>query len=147
MNSTTGAAFGATPPQLHSGDYRVRIGRQALEASNFAHLHTGCDRAAWIDNAGRPGQRPAFSGFTEWSGTVGQTILSLGWDWLSWDGKAICTSPFDGPRSNIMVIDAQGYDLDVPACEQHLRALIDRLAWRKAVQDCINEESITTFSH
>lgn len=99
-----------------------------LYRTPLQHLYTE------VLEAPKNGQSPRCMGFTEWSGERGGRIVSLGWDWVRLDDGALIESFDCAIRSNMMMLDAKGYDLGIEQAElllrEHIRAAVD---WKKAV--------------
>ena len=116
-------------PQVHSHDYRVRVDAPALTRIVFDHLFTAQDAAVLDDCVPPifPGQR---AGSTEWQGQVGHIVVSLAWDWTEGPDGSLRVVRAVGPRSNLQLVDAQGYDMDGDAA---LWTHIESLAWRPQV--------------
>lgn len=75
-------------------------------------------------------------GYTEWGGSLDQKPLSLSWEWMILgDGIII-----PGPRpvtSNIMLIDAKGYDLGPECTAESLTTKITALDWARHIQELL----------
>ncbi len=132
-------AAGASHPQLHSHDYRVRLRAAALFTIVFEHVSTLQDFTV-LDDA-QPAHRSACSaGITEWQGRAAGRLVSLGWDWLRLhDGALVadCTVPV---RSNLMLIDARGYDLSLQECDAVLWQFIRAMPWQARAAQALQAE-------
>ena len=129
----------APAPQLHSPDGRVRLKASALRTIVLEHVCTVQDLAV-LDDLGPAQCSARAGGITEWQGRHDGRVLSLGWDWVWLDDGALVAPRTAPPRSNLMLLDPQGYDTHPAELDEALRALINRLAWqetaRRALEDC-----------
>ncbi|GAB2600031.1 hypothetical protein GCM10027034_36460 [Ramlibacter solisilvae] len=115
-------------PQMFSRDYCVRVPQRRLGDILFEHLCTEQD----------PGvsglrQKSFRGGMTEWVGRCGGQAVSLGWDWGQLEDGSICLLKAVSPRTNLMAIDAKGYDMPGNEALDDLWALIESLPWRGEV--------------
>jgi hypothetical protein len=118
-----------TPPPTATPDRLVRLFPRELAEIVFQHLHTLQDEGVLLD-AG-PGARRA--GITEWQGLHRDRLVSLGWDWCEvHDG--LRRLPVVPPRTNLRLVDAQGYDLPLTEEALLLARHIDGLAWQDAAR-------------
>jgi hypothetical protein len=112
-------------------DGRVRISLDELLVAPISHLITVVD--AEPDEAPpRCGSVTTLSGYTEW-GVLSQPGISIGWDWL-WEG----TTPVGAgwvraglPRTNLLLVDERGADLDWTRSLQVLATVVDAIPWRE----------------
>jgi Domain of unknown function (DUF4902) len=123
-------------PQLHSPDYYWRIPEQELAGVRLQHLITVEDAMVLrqVRQWRVPGRR---AGFTEWEGLEQGAPLSLGWDWVELDDGDIQAAMALAPRTNIMPIDAKGYDIPGEWSAPHLWELIAGLPWKQFVRDSL----------
>lgn len=116
-------------PQQHSHDYLVRVTAAALQAIVFEHYCT-------LQDSPGPGSAPPQRrvGLTEWVGQAAGARVSLGWDWQQLDdGQALALQEVP-PRSNLMVVDARGYDLPPAEVARHLWQVVRQIPWESYVQ-------------
>ena len=136
MYLTTAAAG---HPQLHSHDHRIRLREPALFTIVFEHVCSMQDFGVLDDS--QPAHRAAHSaGITEWQGLYAGRLVSLGWDWLRLDDGALVAETTVPPRTNLMLIDAQGYDMTLGACNAVLNQLIRALHWQGAAAAALAAE-------
>lgn len=78
-------------------------------------------------------------GVTEWSTQhPSHGALSLAWDWVRLsDGDIQLQSPMQ-VRTNIMLINAQGYDQNPSSTDMACVELISRLPWQRLVLNFVN---------
>lgn len=134
MNLNYVSAIAAMTPQQHSHDFRVRMSAAALRELSFEHLETVADPSVLADYERGPGKPQALeAGFTEWQCRAGRVVLSLGWDWVLLQDGSMQMLHAVGPRSNIQLVDAQGYDLDQRANDQALWDAIESRPWKAEV--------------
>lgn len=103
-------------PALSTDGY-VRLPLASLNALPFVHLFSESDDEFLREL--RVQTVPARSaGFSEWQSDTDPAI-SVGWGWfIHEESEAMMLAP-DGVRSNVMLVDMQGYDLG-PARTSHL---------------------------
>lgn len=120
---------------MHSLDYFARVRIDSLLALNWEHIETFLDASDPMDFSlsGRTKDYLVCGG-TEWQAFHESRALSLGWDWIQSDDGALNVSLADQPRSNILVIDAIGYDLDIAATTKFLRQIIESVPWKVVVE-------------
>jgi hypothetical protein len=117
-------------PQLHSADWRVRLREPALSSIVFEHVCSMQDFSMFDETL--PLHRAARgAGVTEWQGRSGSRLVSLGWDWLRLHDGALVADTSSPPRSNILLIDRQGYDMSLPETDDGLWKLIHALPWQR----------------
>ena len=127
-------------PQLHSADWRVRLREPALLSIVFEHVCSVQD-ASVLDETVHLHRSARGCGATEWQGRCGGRLVSLGWDWLRLDDGALVPDLSSPPRSNILLIDSRGYDMDLPDSDLGLWQLIQGLGWQEqaavALEECV----------
>ena len=117
-------------PQMVSHDCAVRVTASQLGQIVFEHLCTIQDDAVLADWPGEAaGLRRA--GYTEWQGRLGTRPVSLAWDWVQLADGAFRALDTVAPRSNVRLVDRQGYDLPPQDC-QALWGAIAAIAWESA---------------
>jgi hypothetical protein len=119
---------------MYSPDYYIRLPHGRRVDIAFEHLYTEQDPAVCP-----VGLQLCRAGITEWIGQWGDACVSLGWDWAQMEDGSIWALKAVPPRTNLMSVDAKGYDMP---CEQglgHFWALIDTLPWRNAVFTALHE--------
>lgn len=121
----------ASPFQMHSHDYLLRVAPRELDTIVFAHLCTVQDQSVLQDTAWE-NQRALRAGYTEWHGSRNGTSVSLAWDWIELSDGALYPLTAVAPRTNVRLLDPKGYDLDATAECAALWAHIDGLPWREA---------------
>lgn len=117
--------YAATP------DGYVRMRLAELQPIRFEHLFSYRDPAllAELLALGMPAR---LAGFTEWT-SVSTPAVSLAWGWyVASRSRAVLLAP-DGVRSNLMLIDARGYDLGPKRTSELLHAWLHSLPWRSDV--------------
>lgn len=116
-----------------SGDGHVRLTMETLLTLHFEHLLSGLDGVSSLTHP-EGACVASISGYTEWLTTTTPTV-TMGWDWqldVS-QGQPIYTrQPF--PRSNIMIIDRQQYDLGAAESLTLVERAIDALTWQETVR-------------
>ena len=135
MSITAGVAH----PQLHSHDHRVRLRAPALFTIVLEHGCTMQDFSVLYDKVPRH-LSAASAGVTEWQGLFAGRLVSLGWDWLRLHDGALIADSTVGPRSNLQLIDAQGYDLGAQQCDAALWQWIRATPWQEQAARALQEE-------
>ncbi|WKB51106.1 DUF4902 domain-containing protein [Eleftheria terrae] len=104
-----------------------------IQQTNFRHLFSGLDPEC-LDGA-LPlcgGAAAGISGYTEWV-SCDEPLLSLGWDWRLDHRSGWPEVAAPGVRSNLMLVDEQGFDLGSALTIDRLNALLKTLDWQAAV--------------
>jgi hypothetical protein len=111
-----------------SGQGLIRLSLDELLSIRIEHLLTRLDRDGW-DRMRACGRPTVISGFTEWV-THTPHPVSLGWDWcLVVRGAAPGWVRTDMPRTNVLMVDAQGRDLPWRLSLHRLATVVDSLPW------------------
>ncbi len=125
------------PMMILSDDGYVRLTRDDLLGAPLIHMMSQIDE----DNPDCPkeGSRaPTISGYTEWISTT-TPALTVGWDWVR---RQEHSRPrylrLNAPRSNIMLIDDERYDLGPDETNTLLESIIDAIPWEKQVDKSIS---------
>lgn len=114
------------PPVRQSWDYYVRLKHVELMQVEFCHFYS--------EKIGS--QSGVLFGLTEWRAQRASGVdLSLAWDWECLnDGDVQLHQPAK-VRSNIMLIDAQGYDQGLGNTDLACLDVIGKLRWRRILSD------------
>lgn len=119
------------PAQLHSIDYFVRIPAWSVFKAEWQHLDTNLDDYGMdVDPALRDTDTVVVSGSAEWQAAYQTRVLSMSWDWIVAEDGAVYTSAVTLPRTNIMVVDASGYDSGEIGTAIVLWKAVELLPWR-----------------
>lgn len=124
--------------QLHSRDYYVRLSSHALGGIAFEHLHSAHDDAVLDDALQAHGGEAVWAGSTEWQCQDAAAPLSLAWDWMVQADGQVRLLHVVPPRTNLQVIDPQGYDLPQAQVIPHLLDLIESLPWQSKVLQALH---------
>jgi hypothetical protein len=124
MNGTSAT----TTPQMFSRDYHVRVPHRRLADIVFEHLCTEQD-----PSVSGPDVQLCRAGITEWIGRWDGLCVSLGWDWGQLTDGSISLLKAVSPRTNLMTIDAKGYDIPSEQALGDIWTLIESLSWRSEV--------------
>lgn len=92
-----------------SPDGYIRLPLASLNALSFVHLYSESDEA-FLEELKAQTIPARSAGFSEWKSTTAPAI-SLGWGWFIHSQREHMMLAPDGVRSNVMLIDAHGYDL------------------------------------
>jgi len=119
-----------------SPDGMLRLSISELLSTPITHLITGVDE----DAARSPeacGTVASISGYTEWVSSSTPAI-TIGWDWYI---QLTIDQPFwtrmGLPRSNVMLVDAAGYDSGWERNLEILATVVDALPWRELIPDAV----------
>jgi hypothetical protein len=92
-----------------SPDGYIRLPLASLSSLSFVHLYSDSDDV-FLDELKSHTIPARSAGFTEWKSDAAPSI-SLGWGWFIHSQTERMMLAPDGVRSNVMLIDAHGYDL------------------------------------
>jgi hypothetical protein len=120
-----------------SVDGYVRLPLASLSALPFVHLFSESDDE-FLEEL-RVQTVPARSaGFSEWKSNTDPAI-SLGWGWFIHEESDTLVLAPDGVRSNVMLVDTQGYDLG-PTRTSHLFCTwLNTFRWQDMVDLALTE--------
>lgn len=118
-----------TNPQLHSRDAYLRLNVKQLHAIELSHLFT--------ELIEQESDEMISVGVTEWIGQHENNTVSLAWDWRLDHNNSIEPNFFHSPRSNVMLICGDGYDLGIHETTQLLLDIIARIPWCAQVLECV----------
>jgi Domain of unknown function (DUF4902) len=107
---------------LESHDFYYRLSLNELSTLEWTHDFSVVDKTH--ENGNR-------SGATEWRANTLGMVLSLGWDWIDINPKTLEVDAESGVRTNILIVDKNGYDFTVAASESCLLFLISKLDWQR----------------
>ena len=114
--------------QLYGSDLRVRIRPVKADelglALYFWHAEPGV-----LADAREVHPDAANAGMVEFQGAYGNTVVTLGWDWVQLETGQVVPLVQGGPRTNLQLLDPQGYDIPGPAHEEALWQLVANLPW------------------
>ncbi len=106
--------------QLYSIDCYQRIPVKKLSHLPWEHLCSGIESRGLVTKK---------MGYTEWQAALDDCLLSLSWDWRQLHDGAITPDFSSGLRTNMLCIDASGYDLPTHRSETLLSEFIEQLDW------------------
>lgn len=114
-----------------SPDGYIRLPLASLNALSFVHLFSDSD-ADFLQELKEQTVPARAAGFSEWKSDTNPTI-SLGWGWfIHSESERILLAP-DGVRSNVMLIDAHGYDLGPIQTSNLFCSWLDAFEWQGTV--------------
>lgn len=118
-----------------SPDGYIRLPLASLDALSFEHLYSERDESFLDELKGQT--IPACSaGFCEWKSN-GTPAISLGWGWfIHCQTERMMLAP-DGVRSNVMLIDARGYDLGAEKTSNLFCTWLGTFEWQDMVGKAI----------
>jgi hypothetical protein len=112
-------------------DGYVRISLSALHSANLHHLESAIDASIAVPQGlvqSSPGD--VITGLTEWAGSYGTLNLSVGWDWGLVRNLLVVLNPAE-IRTNIRLINEQGYDESPLFTRIQILQRIELLPWRE----------------
>ena len=113
----------------------LRMTLSELRSLQLVHLLSGLDD---VDPAlRRCGARTTITGYTEWLGGAAMDV-TLGWDWRFDPAGAMPLWRRSGsPRSNVLLLDADGRDVPWHRNLVLLGAVVDALPWAEQARSAI----------
>lgn len=122
-------AVPSTVPQMHSPDYLLRLTRAELDALALSQMYT-VEEPSVLADAGLEPSAGLRGGYTEWQGALAGRVVSLAWDWIQLADGALQPVAAVAPRTNVRLLDGQGYD-STPGVEcEALWAFIASIDWQ-----------------
>ena len=119
-----------------SPDGYIRLSLTSLNELSFTHLFSEHDDA--FLNELREKTVPArLAGFSEWRSDTDPSV-SLGWGWFIHDQSDLMMLAPDGVRSNVMLLDAQGYDLGPMRTSDLFCTWLNIFPWQDVVNMALN---------
>jgi hypothetical protein len=116
-----------------SADRYVRIPTDALPTVTLRHLMS--ERDPTIAAPEDLSASLTITGFTEWVGTWGNDVISVGWDWGVVDGIVVLLSQKE-IRTNICLVAQDQSPVPAAVAQIHLFHWIESIPWREsAVND------------
>lgn len=119
-------------------DGYVRLCLPTLQDLPLIHLVSELDEEIHATPIPQGATLAAICGYTEWVSTT-VPVISIGWDWrlntASMPPGLVRTVE---PRSNVMLRDAQGFDIGPAKTAILLESVVDALAWRDVVHEVIH---------
>jgi len=127
-----------------SPDGYVRMPLATLDALSFDHLFSQCDDE-FLQELCAQTVPAAVAGFSEWKSRTDPAI-SLGWGWFVHSrSQRVLLAP-ENVRSNVMLIDARGYDLGPVQTANLFRLWLDGLSWQDSVGTVLPEVPPVNFA-
>lgn len=122
-----------TPTVSHDG--YIRLSLKSLSELPFTHLSSDFDKDILTDL--KLQTVPARdAGFSEWSSDTVPAI-SVGWSWfIHTDTQRLLAAP-EAIRSNVMLVDAHGYDLGKMTTSYLFATWLAMHAWQREVADAV----------
>jgi hypothetical protein len=126
--------------QMHSREYYVRLGCDALPKIVFEHVHSAQDAEVMEDALNLHGAAVTCAGSTEWQGVENGEAVSLAWDWMVLKDGEIELLGVVAPRPNLKLIDVKGYDVTDLHALPHVLGLIKSLPWCIKVRQALEQQ-------
>jgi hypothetical protein len=120
-----------------SPDGYIRLPLASLNSLSFEHLFSDSD-ADFLQELREQTVPARSAGFSEWKSNTNPAI-SLGWGWfIHSESERLMLAP-DGVRSNVMLIDARGYDLGPGQTSNLFCSWLDTFEWEVAVSVALHD--------
>jgi len=119
-----------------ASDGLVRISISELMSVPIVHLMSGADHVELLSEDAC-GRATVLCGHTEW---VSQTdiVVSIGWDWRVDSIEGLLRwSRIGPPRTNVLLIDDNGFDKTWSQSLEHIGTIVDALPWAESVADVV----------
>jgi hypothetical protein len=114
-----------------SPDGYIRLPLASLKTLRFVHLFSESDED-FLEELKTQAIPARLAGFSEWKSDTSPAI-SIGWGWfIHSQSQGMMLAP-DGVRSNVMLIDAQGYDLGPMKTSNLFRTWLAAFEWQCVV--------------
>lgn len=120
-----------------SPDGYIRLPLASLNALSFVHLYSESDEA-FLDELKAQTIPASSAGFCEWKSDTAPAI-SLGWGWFIHSQTERMMLAPDGVRSNVMLIDAQGYDLGPIKTSNIFCTWLAAFEWQSTVGSAVRD--------
>lgn len=119
-----------------SSDGYVRTSLATLSALPFIHFASDSD-LEFLTELKMQTVPALAAGFSEWISTTAP-VVSLGWGWFIHSAsKRLLLAP-DIVRSNVMLVDARGYDLGQKLTSSLCWSWLTAYNWQEAVADAMH---------
>jgi hypothetical protein len=120
-----------------SPDGYIRLRLASLNTLTFVHLFSESD-AGFLHELQSQTVPAIAAGFSEWK-TMTDPVISIGWGWfIHEDSERMLLAP-DGVRSNVMLIDARGYDLGSQRTSTLFGTWLSSFEWQSEVTMALTE--------
>lgn len=127
-----------------SPDGYIRLPLASLNMLSFVHLFSQPDDD--FLNELREQTVPAgLAGFSEWK-SDSEPAVSLGWSWFVHSGSERLLLAPDGVRSNVMMIDACGYDLGTAKTSGLFYVWLNVFDWQAEVAASLATQPTVNFA-
>ena len=121
-----------------SPDGYIRLPLTSLNRLSFVHLFSYHDDA-FLEELRAQTIPARLAGFSEWKSDT-EPAVSLGWGWfIHEDFDWLMLAP-DGVRSNVMLLDAYGYDLGAMRTSDLFCTWLHAFPWQDAVSVALNQK-------
>ena len=119
-----------------SADSYIRLQLPALACESFVHKFSYADES-FLEELNDQALGVSDAGFTEWQSEClngNGAVISLGFAWFRPAGNSPQLFVAEDPvRSNVMLLDAKGYDLGPQATANLLRSWLTQFPWQSEV--------------
>lgn len=129
------APFERRAPILSPDGY-IRLQFACLAGLHLVHLYSDSD-PDFLQELKAQTVSARIAGFCEWQSKTEPTV-SLGWGWFIHSQSDRMMLAPDPVRSNVMLIDAQGYDLGQRQTANLFYAWLGEFEWRSTVGGFLN---------
>ncbi len=129
------AQYERRPPTLSPDGY-IRMQFACLAKLSLVHLYSDSD-SDFLQELKVQTVSARIAGFCEWQSET-EPAVSLGWGWFIHSQSDRMMLAPDPVRSNVMLIDAQGYDLGQRQTANLFYAWLGEFDWRNTVGGFLN---------
>lgn len=131
-------SIAAGKPHLSPDGY-IRLRMANLHRLRFIHLFSESD-TGFLQELKSQTVPASSAGFSEWRSESDPSV-SVGWGWfIHHDSRRLLLAP-DGIRSNVMLIDAHGYDLGPRKTSVLFGTWLEDFEWEPSVTEALGEEA------
>jgi hypothetical protein len=118
-----------------SPDGYIRLSLAALSSAPLVHLFSTVDHH-FLQELLEQAVPARSAGFSEWK-TATAPEISIGWGWFVHDKLGRLFLAPDGIRSNVMLIDALGYDLGAVKTSNLFCTWLSIFEWKETVNNAL----------
>jgi hypothetical protein len=121
-----------------SPDGYIRLSLASLGTLPWLHLYSAVDDH-FLEELHEQTVPARTAGFCEWKSATAPEI-SIGWGWFVHDETDRLFLAPDGVRSNVMLIDSVGYDLDAMKTSHLFYTWLNIFEWTETVNNAIRNQ-------
>jgi len=123
-----------TPTVSHDG--YIRLSLKHLSELPFTHLNSDVDPEI-LEDLQMQTVPAAAAGYSEWT-SITTPAISLGWSWFVHSRSGQLLLAPEAVRSNVMLVDARGYDLGQMATSFLFATWLATHEWKNVVSTAVD---------